>query len=93
MIVKEEKDLTDQPNGLAIAGFVCSLVGIVSFGWFFPVSITGLVMSSIGVSLGNRGARHRGLAVAGVTLGIIALVIFVVLMGSMIALSSANEPF
>ena len=73
-------------KGLAVSGFVLSLVGIVlSFlGGFLsiislPVSIVGLVLSSIGgKKLKNAGQPH-GLATAGLVIGIIAVVLSAIL--------------
>jgi len=53
-------------NGLAIAGFVCSLVGI----FIGIIALLGLVFSAI--ALGRPG--RRGLATAGLVLGIIGVV-------------------
>lgn len=62
---------TQNPNegqGLAIAGFVCSLVSIFCFG--IILGILGIVFSGIAKSKGYRG----GLATAGIVMGIIGLV-------------------
>ena len=61
-------------NGLAIAGFVVSLVS-----WFLAfygvVAIIGVVLSALGMKQCNTGAtKGKGLAVAGLVLGIISLV-------------------
>ena len=54
---------TDVPNGLAVAGFTCSLVGVVfSAGLLCPI---GLVLSL--VALGRPG--QRGFAIAGALIG------------------------
>lgn len=52
-----------QSNAMGIAGFVCSLVGLVSVGSLSPV---GLILSLIGL-----GREPRGLAIAGVILGVL----------------------
>ncbi len=52
----------DVPNGLAVAGFVCSLVGVFSAGLLCPI---GLVLSL--VALGRPG--QRGFAIAGALIG------------------------
>ncbi|MCC6320574.1 MAG: hypothetical protein IT438_03960 [Phycisphaerales bacterium] len=57
-------------NGLAVAGFVCSLVGI----FIGIISLLGLVFSAI--ALGRPG--RRGLATAGLVLGIIGVVGWVI---------------
>lgn len=57
-------------NGLAVAGFVCSLVGI----FIGIIALLGLVFSAI--ALGRPG--RRGLATAGLVLGIIGVVGWVI---------------
>lgn len=52
-----------QTNAMGIAGFVCSLVGLVGIGSLSPV---GLILSLIGL-----GREPRGLAIAGVILGVL----------------------
>lgn len=60
-------------NGLGIAGFVLSLVGII-FLWvpFFDaiVSLIGLVLSGFGMK-----KKPNGLAIAGLVIGIIAFIV------------------
>ena len=54
----------EQSNGLAIAGFVCSLLGLFTG---FLLSPIGLILSL--VALGRPGGR--GFAVAGVVIGLL----------------------
>ncbi|MCH7573099.1 MAG: DUF4190 domain-containing protein [Planctomycetes bacterium] len=71
----------EQSNGLAIAGFVCSLLGLFTG---FLLSPIGLILSL--VALGRPGGR--GFAVAGVVIGLlgscgaIVAVLLVVLLGA-----------
>ena len=60
-------------NGFAIAGFVCSLVS-----WFvlWPLAIVGIIFSAIGLK-----SERKGLAIAGLVLGIVGIVLFVALSG------------
>ena len=70
-----------QGNGLAVSGFVVSLVGAV-FGiavpillYFMPLAmgLIGVVLSGIGLARVKGGARSgKGLAIAGIVLGLIA---------------------
>ena len=68
-------------KGQAIAGFVLSLVGIV-FGILsglfsligLPVAIVGLVLSVIGGKKLRANGQPAGIAIAGLVLGIIAVV-------------------
>jgi hypothetical protein len=69
---------TGQPgNGLAVAGLVCGLVGLL----FFPIILgpLALIFGGIGWSKANGGAQHKGMAVAAVVLGVVDLVIMAVL--------------
>jgi hypothetical protein len=50
-------------NGLAIAGFVCSLVGLFSGGFLSPV---GLILSLVAL-----GREPKGFAIAGLILGLL----------------------
>jgi hypothetical protein len=50
-------------NGLGVAGFVCSLVGLVTAGILCPI---GLLLSLVAL-----GRRPRGFAIAGVILGLV----------------------
>ncbi len=69
-------------KGMAIAGFVLSLVGLVlSFigGWFsiisLPVAITGLVLAIVGGKKLKAASQPAGIATAGMIIGIIAVVL------------------
>jgi hypothetical protein len=63
------------PNGLGIAGFVTGLVGLL-FSWVpvFGLILAGcgVVLSAVGMSQSTRTGAHKGLAVAGLVLGIVA---------------------
>ncbi|MEM1218115.1 MAG: DUF4190 domain-containing protein [Bacteroidota bacterium] len=62
------------PRGLAIAGFVTGLVGMLLPG--FLVAVVGIVLSGIAITR-YRYAGHkkgRGLAIAGLILGIIGAI-------------------
>lgn len=59
-------------NGLAIAGFVCSIVG-----WFCCgiTSIIGLILSIVALSqIKNRQEGGKGLAIAGIVIGGIVMI-------------------
>lgn len=61
-------------DGLAIAGFVCGIVGLLSFG---VLSILAIVFSIIGLNNIRRNPdeiKGRGLATAGLVCGIIGVV-------------------
>jgi hypothetical protein len=64
-------------NGLGIAGFVTGLVGLVLF-WvpFFGLLLAGcgVVLSAVGMSQGSKTGAGTGLSIAGLVLGILALI-------------------
>ena len=63
-------------NGLAIAGLVCGLVGVLFFNYILgPLAI---IFGGVGLSRANRGAGHRGMSLAAIVLGIVDLIIFAV---------------
>jgi hypothetical protein len=63
-----------QTNGPGIAGMVLGIIGVLMF-WFpfigLPVSIVGLVLSSVGM----KRIDGKGFAIAGLVLTIIAVVL------------------
>ncbi len=66
-------------SGMAIAGFVLALVGIIPCFWFWVLQIPGylgVILSAIGLKQtkdGKMGAR--GLAIAGLIIGIIVVLL------------------
>ena len=62
-----------QGNGMAVAGFVCGVVGLLVAGVILgPLAV---VFSAIGMSKSKKEGRPlKGLAVAGLVLGIVATV-------------------
>jgi Na+/proline symporter len=73
-------------NGLAVAGFVCGLIGAI-FGlipllfWIaFPLGVLGLVFGGIAWHRARRDAERggKGLAIAAVILGLLALVLAII---------------
>jgi hypothetical protein len=63
-------------NGLAIAGLVCGLVGLV----FLSVVLGPLavIFGGVGLSKAKRGAGHRGMSIAAIVLGIVDIALFVI---------------
>jgi hypothetical protein len=64
-------------NGLAIAGLVCGIVGLLVANIILgPLAI---IFGGIGLSRANRGAPYRGLAIAALVLGAVDIIIFIAL--------------
>ena len=64
-------------NGLAVAGLVCGLVGLVFLNYILgPLAI---IFGGVGLSRANRGAGHRGMSLAAIILGIVDLIVWVAL--------------
>jgi hypothetical protein len=63
-------------NPMGTAGFVCGLLGLVLF-WIpfvgLVLAVIGIALSGAGMSSGKRAGASTGLAVAGLVLGIVAL--------------------
>jgi hypothetical protein len=68
---------TKRGNGLAIAGLVCGLVGLL----LVPIVLgpLALIFGGVGWSRANHGAPHKGMAIAAVVLGVVDLIIMVVM--------------
>ncbi len=64
-------------NNLGLAGFVVSLVGLVSVS--FALAVIGLVLSTIGYRRRDQYSDYNKLARAGMIIGIIVLVIWLIL--------------
>lgn len=80
---------TAKLNGLAVGGFIVSLVGLVLFftGWLGAlIALVGLILSIIGRRQAlSRGERGAGFALAGIILGAVGVVIGVVYLIVLIA--------
>ncbi|NYJ06605.1 DUF4190 domain-containing protein [Petropleomorpha daqingensis] len=86
-MAQDTRTTTQQGNGLAIAGLVCGIVGLLFFNVILgPLAI---IFGGIGWSKANKGARHRGMAIAAVVLGILDLVIW----GVLLAVAAHNGGF
>jgi hypothetical protein len=56
---------------------VCGLVGLL----LFPIILgpLALIFGGVGLSKANRGAKHKGMAIAALVLGVVDLVLMAVL--------------
>lgn len=76
-------------KAISIAGFVCSLVGLLSCGL---TSLVGLILSIVGLSSSKKRGEKDGLALAGIIISAISLVIiFIVIIGLVASYSSSKE--
>jgi Domain of unknown function (DUF4190) len=66
----------DRPNHVATIGFICGLLGLFPFWIGFLLCIAAIVCSSFGLQQAAQlpGQRGRGLAIAGLVLGIVFIV-------------------
>ncbi|MBA7594356.1 hypothetical protein ES703_01297 [subsurface metagenome] len=64
-------------SGFAIAALITGIVGLLSFG---PLAILAIIFGAIGISQTNKdpNLKGKGMAVAGLVLGIIACVGWVI---------------
>jgi len=64
-------------NGLAVAGLVCGLVGVLLVNYILgPLAI---IFGGVGLSRAKRGAGHRGMSLAAIVLGVIDLIVYAIL--------------
>lgn len=69
-----------QGNGLAIAGLVCGIVGI--FVGSIILGPLAIIFGAIGWSRANRGAPYKGMGIAGVVLGSIDVLLFIIVLAA-----------
>ena len=72
-------------NGLGVAGFVTGLLGLI-FCWVPALGITlallGVILGGVGIATGKKKGAPTGLAIAGLVLGIIALIPAIVIISA-----------
>ena len=85
-------------NGLAVAGFVTGLLGLILS--LIPILFyAGIVLDVVGIVLGamgrsrakEPGVPHRGLATAGIVLGVVGLVVFISWVAFIVLMASDLE--
>ncbi|GAB3862660.1 hypothetical protein GCM10028801_28590 [Nocardioides maradonensis] len=72
-------------NGLAVAGFVLGLLG--ALGSFIPVvnigaivlAVVGIILAGIGLARSKAVRAGKGLAIAGIVLGVLAIIIAIII--------------
>ena len=78
-------------NGLGVAGFVTGLIGLVLcwVPWFgMLLGLVGIVLSAIGISQGKKKGASTGLAIAGLVCGILAVLVWIVLLAFVVSVAS-----
>ncbi len=67
---------SDPQNHMATIGFICGMLGLFPFWIGFMLCIAAIVCSGFGIQHAGRlpGQRGRGLAIAGLVLGIVFIV-------------------
>lgn len=80
MIVNAPDD-SQKTNGMAIAGFVCSLVGLFLFG--IVLGLLGIIFGAIGlgkISKDSSRWKGKGMAIAALVVGVVDVVVAIVLL-------------
>ncbi|HZC69928.1 MAG TPA: DUF4190 domain-containing protein [Jatrophihabitans sp.] len=65
-------------NGMAIAGLVCGLVGLLVAA--IVLGPLAIIFGGIGLSRANHGASHRTMSIWAIALGIVDIILWVVLL-------------
>jgi hypothetical protein len=72
-----------QGNGMAVAGLVLGLIGLVFcwvaiIGWL--IGLLGIIFGAVGISKANRiGGKGKGMAIAGLATGLAGIIIGILL--------------
>jgi hypothetical protein len=80
MIVNAPDD-SQKTNGMAIAGFVCSLVGLFLFG--IVLGLLGIIFGAIGlgkISKDSSRWKGKGMAIAALIVGVVDVVVAIILL-------------
>jgi len=78
---QDQEGAAPTTNGMAVAGFVCGIVGLFVFG--IVLGPLAIVFSAIGLSKSNKEGRPlRGLAIAGLVLGIVGVIGWAIVVAS-----------
>ncbi|MGY1618374.1 hypothetical protein ACI797_16665 [Geodermatophilus sp. SYSU D00691] len=72
-------------NGLGVAGFVTGLLGLI-FCWVpalgILLAVLGVILGGVGIATGKKKGAPTGLAIAGLVLGVIALIPAIVIISA-----------
>jgi hypothetical protein len=68
--IQPQQGYTRAGNPMAVAGFVCSLCGLIP--WLGLIAaVCGIVFSALGLSKAKTTGNGKGLAIAGLIIGIV----------------------
>jgi len=88
-VTANKSDYTPK-NNMALAGFICSISGFITCG---IVSIVGLILSIIGLNKSKElNGEGKGLAIAGIVIGVIETISIVVIAFFMVFFFSIAIP-
>ena len=82
-------------NGMSIASLVLSLVNVIPCFWVVPIpALLGVIFGSVGRGQMKRSGsdKGKGLAIAGITIGIVFLVLAAVLIVALVLTRNDCDP-
>ena len=75
----QQQPLAAPGNGLAVASLVLGVTSVL-FCWLGLLALAQVVLAivfgGIGISRANKGARRKGMAVAGLALGVVGFLLY-----------------
>ena len=75
---KNQEVIKEKSNGLALAGLICSLCGLITCG---ITSFIGLILSIVGLSKSkSMDGKGKGLAIGGIISGILIMILQIVVL-------------
>lgn len=75
-------------NGLGVAGFVLGLIFCWVPGLGITLAVLGVILGGIGIATGTKKGAPMGLAIAGLVLGIIALIPAIMIIAAVASIGS-----
>lgn len=77
-VMRPDRDVRTRENGLAIAGLVCGLLGLLALA--IVLGPLAIIFGGLGLSRANDGANHRTMSIWAIALGVLDIVLWLVLM-------------
>ncbi|MDE7082810.1 MAG: DUF4190 domain-containing protein [Clostridia bacterium] len=82
-VATPSKTTDNKFNGFALAGMICAIVGIIGGNWIWCIpSIVGLIFSIIGFVKVKEFKSGYGFALAGIIVGALGLLIWLIIWGA-----------